>query len=268
MTTADLAPSSPRGRMRALAFYAASVALHAALFLALLRVAPPVERRATPVEVEIVERPAPTPPPAPPATPEPAPAPEPAPRPTRPARVRPPPLPPDAPRPPPRAQEPEAPPPPSEAPARPGEKPAPIRFGVSMSSTTTAGSAPAPVGNTLYGRAPERAEDPKAAPPPPSERYAPPSLVSSLPEPLGCDVPRSEYPEEARRAGFEGEVLLRLRVDAEGRVLDAKVVRDPGRGLGAASIEAVRRHCRFRPALKDGVPVATDVPFRLSWVLD
>jgi protein TonB len=140
-----------------------------------------------------------------------------------------------------------------------------VRIGVSMSSTTTAGGAAAPVGDTLYGRAPGKAEDPGG--PRASQRYAPPSQVTSLPEPLGCDIPKSEYPEEARRLGIEGEVKLRLVIDEEGGVRDVKVLRDPGHGFGAVAQRCARSYCRFRPARRNGEPVATEIPYTIRFEL-
>ncbi|GEJ58611.1 energy transducer TonB [Anaeromyxobacter diazotrophicus] len=252
--------SSRPGGLRAPAFYGASLALHGLLFAALLAVRPPAARRATPVEVELVEAPKALPAPEPPR-PEPArEAPRSPPRPPRVAKL---PAPREAP--PPRA--PPAPPPPNAPPPPDASRAAPPRIGISMESTTTAGGVAAPVGNTLYGRPPERAEDPAAVKPYRAERYAAPSQVTTLPEPLGCEIPKAEYPEEARRLGVEGEVRLRLLVDEEGRVREARVVRDPGHGFGAVAARAARAYCRFRPARKDGAAVATEIPYTIRFEL-
>jgi periplasmic protein TonB len=246
------------------AAFGISVALHAALFAAILAVHPPPEQRARPVDVEIVEtRPRP---------PEPSPAPRaPPPRPIARRAIPPPrrvevPLPRDAPPPPPVA-EPEAPPPPNAPPPEQAPRSGPVRIGLSMSSTTTAGDVAAPVGNTMYGKAPERADDPAAVQPYRAERYVPPTQVTTLPEPLGCDIPKDAYPEEAKRLGFEADVRVRLAVDEEGRVTSAKVVQDPGHGLGAAAAATAKRYCRFRPARRHGEAVATEIPFTLHFEL-
>ncbi len=84
------------------------------------------------------------------------------------------------------------------------------------------------------------------------------------PVPLTHDEP--EYSEEARKAKFSGVVLLRIVVDASGRVSEAKVVRGIGLGLDEKAIEAVNKW-KFRPGTKNGVPVAVvanvEVNFRL-----
>jgi periplasmic protein TonB len=75
-----------------------------------------------------------------------------------------------------------------------------------------------------------------------------------------------EYSEEARKAKYQGAVVLQIVVDANGIPRDIKVVRPLGLGLDEKAIEAVQ-HWRFRPALKGGKPVAVtaniEVNFRL-----
>jgi protein TonB len=242
---------------------AASVALHAALLIGLSLAHPAPAARNPPVEVEIreVSR-APEPPRAPVGAlrssarrwvAEPA---RPAPRLALRAPDRRPPR--DAPTPPPSAIAPSAP-----------AKPPPIRIGVSMSSATTAGGGVAvPVGNTLYGEPPRRAADPSSVQQYRTDGYVPATEVTSLPVPVEVDIPRSEYPEEARRLGIEGLVKLRLLVDEGGRVREATLLHDPGHGLGAQAIRNAKRYLRFRPALRDGRPVATEIPFTMAFELD
>jgi TonB family protein len=75
-----------------------------------------------------------------------------------------------------------------------------------------------------------------------------------------------EYSEEARKAKFQGTVVLSIIVDEKGTPTTFKVVRPLGLGLDEKAVEAVRKW-RFRPALKDGRPVAVfatiEVNFRL-----
>jgi periplasmic protein TonB len=250
---------------RALAAYGASLALHAALFAAILLVHPPLERRAEPISVEIVETH--RPPPA--AAPEPPP---PAPEPRRIARPPPrvalaPTLPKDAP--PPPAEPPDAPPPPNAAPSAPAAKPGPVRIGISMSSTTAAGGVAAPAGNTLYGKPPEQAGDPADAKPYRSERYVPPTQVTKLPELIRPDIPKSEYPAEAKAKQVEGQVRVRLLIDEQGRVQEVRLAgADPGYGFGKRALEIVRKYYRFRPALRNDEPVATELTLNVTFQLE
>ena len=78
----------------------------------------------------------------------------------------------------------------------------------------------------------------------------------------------AEFSDEARRAKYEGTVLIGLIVDAQGRPQNVHVVRSLGMGLDEKALEAVRQY-RFRPAfdraLGKPVPVMinVEVNFRL-----
>ena len=75
-----------------------------------------------------------------------------------------------------------------------------------------------------------------------------------------------EYSEEARKAKYQGIVVLYVEVDPNGRAVNPKVVRSLGLGLDEKAIEAVRKW-KFRPGYKDGKPVTVaatiEVNFRL-----
>ncbi len=75
-----------------------------------------------------------------------------------------------------------------------------------------------------------------------------------------------EYSEEARKAKFQGTVVLSVVVDEKGQPRELKVLRPLGLGLDEKAIEAVMKW-KFRPGFKDGRPVAVaatiEVNFRL-----
>jgi periplasmic protein TonB len=78
--------------------------------------------------------------------------------------------------------------------------------------------------------------------------------------------PDPEYSEEARKAKYQGTVILWLVVSPEGKPQQIRVQRSLGMGLDEKAIEAVR-NWRFEPAKKDGQPVPVminvEVNFRL-----
>jgi protein TonB len=79
---------------------------------------------------------------------------------------------------------------------------------------------------------------------------------------------RPVYPEAARRAGVQGTTLLRIHIEADGRVSDVTVERSAGhQGLDQAAAAAVRRW-RFEPALNSAGAVSVwalvPVEFRIS----
>lgn len=75
-----------------------------------------------------------------------------------------------------------------------------------------------------------------------------------------------EYSEEARKAKWQGVVVLYVVVDTNGMPRDMRVIRPLGLGLDEKAMEAVQKW-RFKPGQKDGhpVPVAAtiEVNFRL-----
>ena len=74
------------------------------------------------------------------------------------------------------------------------------------------------------------------------------------------------YSEDARIAKHQGSVLVSIVIDTDGSVRNVKLIRSLGFGLDEAAYDAVRSW-RFKPALKDGQPVAVtanvEVNFRL-----
>ncbi len=79
--------------------------------------------------------------------------------------------------------------------------------------------------------------------------------------------PNPQYSEDARKAKWQGAVILQVVVTIEGRATNIQVVKGPGLGLEDKAIEAVR-NWQFKPALgANGKPVPTqtqiEVDFRL-----
>ena len=143
----------------------------------------------------------------------------------------------------------EAPPP--ERPALTNNGPAGPVFGVTMESTSQAGSGPAmAVGHTGGAAAAGDDDDDghggrKGGPAPPVPAYE----VTTMPLPQGrCE---GKYTDEALRAAIEGTVILNVIVSETGRVRDVHVVSGLGHGLTEAAVAAVKG-CRFSPGEKDG----------------
>jgi protein TonB len=190
---------------------------------------------------------------APPPPHPPEPPPRSGPRPPPPPRVA------LAPRTPPRAR----PPPPNDTPPPDPGPPPPVVVGLTLRSTTSASAVAVPVGNTLFGKPAETATAPGDVRP----GYAPLYLVDTQPVLLEEINGEEIYPVEVKKLGIEGTVVLAITVDAEGRVSAARVVSGPGHGLNEAALGAVRR-ARFKPATKNGKPVATDLTYHYTFVLD
>jgi protein TonB len=84
--------------------------------------------------------------------------------------------------------------------------------------------------------------------------------------PRATYAPDPEYSEEARKAKYQGVVVLWLIVGPDGRPRDIKVSRQLGMGLDQKAVEAVR-NWRFEPATKDGKPVAVQINVEVNFRL-
>jgi len=79
-------------------------------------------------------------------------------------------------------------------------------------------------------------------------------------------APDPEFSEEARKAKFQGTVVLWIVVGVDGRPHDIGVSRSLGMGLDEKAIDAIRQW-RFEPGRKDGIAVAVQVNVEVSFHL-
>ena len=86
----------------------------------------------------------------------------------------------------------------------------------------------------------------------------------SMPKCEYCPDP--DYSAEARKKKYQGVVVLMVVVTIEGKADDIKVIKGPGLGLNEKAIEVVRKW-KFKPAMKDGMPVTTKVPIEVAFRL-
>jgi TonB family protein len=121
---------------------------------------------------------------------------------------------------------------PSEQKGAPVSAPCTLSFAV--------GKAPAPANSYRIG-----------------DGVSPPGVVTKV-------EPR--YADEARRARYQGTVVLFVVVDTSGKAREIKVLRPLGLGLDERAIEAVEQW-QFRPGMKDGqtvnVQATIEVNFRM-----
>jgi len=110
-----------------------------------------------------------------------------------------------------------------------------------------------------------------AVPAPPAPPAAPlePEVVQTAPRLIADEVLLPEYPENAREAGIEGEVLLDVFINDDGSVRDVKVAEGIAGypELGESAIEAVKEWT-FVPATLDGEPVEAEVLVPVAFSLD
>ncbi len=244
---------------------------------------PPPER--IPVDLKIVEVPPPEPPkpPEPPPEPEKPPAPEPPPEPEKPREA----VKQDDPPPPPKKKprrkktkkkpvEPPkpnpAPPPAEPTPDKPPEPP-PMMMGLQFEGVATSKTGIA-VQPGAHDGARDGAVDgtgrkgPRAPTPPAdgdAEETVPIAGVTSLPR-LIKEV-KPDFPEELKRRGIEGKVVLSLEIGTNGRVRKARVVSRLHPELDKLARRAALK-LKFEPAKVRGTPVAVNLPYTFYFVID
>jgi protein TonB len=231
-----------------------SMGLHVVVVVlgALAPAAPEHDPRAYERSVEIVEPP-PPPPPAETAPPTVTPPPEAPIVPQKPVVERvvrndPPPVAP--PQPPPDPVE----PPPPDAPRKPARR----IVGLDLGSTVVGGSGPAfATGNTRMGETSKVAEAPSAVGRA-GAQFTPPRRTHD-------ETP--DYPPQLRAQNVEGEVGLKVDIDAHGKITNVAVQRpSPHDEFNRAAVASAWRGT-YEPAVLDGAPVANTITFTVRFRL-
>lgn len=88
----------------------------------------------------------------------------------------------------------------------------------------------------------------------------------SVTAPRAIYSPDPEYTEEARKANYQGTVVLWAIIGADGTISTLRVSRPLGMGLDERAL-AVVRTWRFEPATKDGRPVAVQINVEVNFRL-
>ena len=111
----------------------------------------------------------------------------------------------------------------------------------------------------------EIAAEPVADAGPPVESFDPGPQLATL---TYAHNPAPRYPPRSIRAGDEGQVLLRVLVDANGNPIDVTIERSSGhRELDRAAREQVLAKWKFHPAQRAGVPVPAYALVPIDFVL-
>lgn len=92
------------------------------------------------------------------------------------------------------------------------------------------------------------------------------SVGGNVTAPIPIYKPEPPYSEEARKAKYMGVVALMIVVDAQGNVIDVRVIKPLGLGLDEKAVETVRTW-KFKPAMRNGAPVPVRVSVEVSFRL-
>jgi periplasmic protein TonB len=84
--------------------------------------------------------------------------------------------------------------------------------------------------------------------------------------PMAIAQPKPEYSTYLRHADIEGHVVVSFTVTPKGDVINATVVRSTDRLFSEPTLEAVSKW-KFKPAMKDGLPVSTRVSELVTFLI-
>jgi TonB family protein len=90
--------------------------------------------------------------------------------------------------------------------------------------------------------------------------------VGGVSQPIPVFTPDAEFSDEARRQKYQGVCMISVIIDAQGNPQSPRVVQRLGMGLDEKPLEAVLKY-RFKPAKKDGKPVAVRISVMVNFRL-
>jgi TonB family protein len=88
--------------------------------------------------------------------------------------------------------------------------------------------------------------------------------IAGLTAPKATFQPEPEFNDEARKAHYQGVVLMNIVIGSDGAVHDVVLVRPLGMGLDEMAVKGVKTW-RFKPAAKNGEPVAVQVLVEMNF---
>ncbi len=93
-----------------------------------------------------------------------------------------------------------------------------------------------------------------------------PAGINGVSNPIPLVTPEAEFSDEARRNKYQGICMISVIVDARGYPRNPRVTRSLGMGLDEKALDAVQKY-RFKPATKDGKPVAAQISVEVNFRL-
>ncbi len=92
------------------------------------------------------------------------------------------------------------------------------------------------------------------------------SLRGGSTRPILVHKVEPEYSDDARKVKLQGLVVLAASVGIDGRLKDIRVVRQLGLGLDEKAVQAAELWL-FRPAMADGLPIASNIMIEVAFHL-
>lgn len=84
-------------------------------------------------------------------------------------------------------------------------------------------------------------------------------------QPVPIKTPPPDYPVSLYRKGISGTVDLLISIDEKGDVFDCSISKSSRSEFNKPTLKAVKQW-KFKPAMKDGVPVKYQLPFPIDFI--
>ena len=88
---------------------------------------------------------------------------------------------------------------------------------------------------------------------------------SEPPVPVRTAAP--DYPDELRRDGVSGIVMVKCTIDEQGNVMEPEVVKSSNAAFDKNAVAALKKW-KFKPAKQDGTPVSIKVTIPIKFVVE
>jgi len=77
-----------------------------------------------------------------------------------------------------------------------------------------------------------------------------------------------KYPEEAKKNGIQGKVLVQFFVDKDGKIIDPKVIKGIGHDCDEEALRVVKLLKPFKPGIEKGKPVVVKMVLPIAFKLE
>ena len=88
---------------------------------------------------------------------------------------------------------------------------------------------------------------------------------SKIEPPVPVRTAAPDYPDELRRGGVSGLVMVKCHIDVQGNVTETEVEKSSNAAFDKPAVAAVKKW-KFKPAKQDGEPVAIKVSIPIKFV--
>lgn len=96
---------------------------------------------------------------------------------------------------------------------------------------------------------------------------APAAFAQTKEPPVPVRTVAPDYPDELRRDGVSGLVMVKCTIDEKGNVTDPEIEKSSNGAFDKPALAALKKW-KFKPAKQDGAPVAIKVSIPIKFVFE